>query len=386
MASASDAELLKMFNDQRHHHLVRAANRIAPRLAGRAYQHDKDASFPFNDYTDLRAARLLGLTIPKRHGGTLVSPLVRAAVLAQLAEASGPTALTFVMHLTCAGFVAAVGNDEVKNIILPAVTKNGALLASCTSEPKKTFRGPYRLDTEFIPEKDGVRVVGNKNFATLAGAAAYYLVNGKLRGSNSTKEGFMLAAIPARDVRITQEWNAIGMRATASHAIEFDAFVPNSLIIGRPGQLLETDEFTNFMFGYAAVGIGLSIAALKYTKEVTFQTHRVMGRRDAQIVQELEALIDQCKVHLTAAAIAKQQKSKEATTLTAIAKYHATEAAPEITWRCIKLAGGRGILKGENHPLERWHRDSLCGALMPSPNIRIEETDFGSLAPLIEWS
>src|SRR3989344_2572508 len=385
MVSVSDAKLLKLFNDQRHHQFVRAANRIAPLLAQNAHKHDEEGSFPFDDYAALRAARLLGLTIPKHYGGALVSPLIRAAILARLAEASGPTTLTLVMLLTCAGFVTAIGSDKVKDILLSAGAKNGVLLASCTSEPQKTFRGPYKLDTEFIPEQNGFRVVGNKNFNSLAGAAGYYLVNGKLRDALSTKAGFMLAAIPCGDIRITQEWDATGMRATASHAIEFDALVPHSLIIGKPGQLLETDEFSNFMFGYAAVYLGIAIAALNYTKEVTFKSRRVMGKRDAQIIQEIEERIGQCKIALTRAALAKQEGSGEAITLTAIAKYQSTEAAPQITWRCIQLAGGRGILKGENHPLERWHRDSLCGALMPSPNIRIEETDYGRLAPLIEW-
>lgn len=385
MLSMSDTDLLQMFAREAHHPAVRAAERIAPHLAKSAYQHDKDASFPEDDYAAIHDARLDGLTIPESYDGSMVSHLTRSAVLARLAEASGPTALTLVMHLTCAGFITAIGSEQVKNIILPKVTHGGALLASCTSEPEKTFRGPYRLDTEFIPTRDGWQIVGRKHFSSLTGAAKYYLVNGKLRGATSTKAGFMLAAIPHDKITVTREWNATGMRATASHAIEFDALIPNSLIIGQPGQLLETTEFLNFMLGYAAVGVGLMTAAIRYAREVTFKEHRIMGTRDEQILLEVDARLAGCTVALTKAALAKQAESKDVATLIAMAKYMATEAAPDVTWQCMKLAGGRSILKGPESPLERFHRDSLAGALMPSPNIRIEETDFGRKAPLIVW-
>src|SRR5256714_14389160 len=39
------------------------------RSAPRADRHDRDASFPFDDYADLRAEGLLGLCVPERHGG-----------------------------------------------------------------------------------------------------------------------------------------------------------------------------------------------------------------------------------------------------------------------------------------------------------------------------
>ena len=40
------------------------------RFAPRAERYDSEASFPFENYQDLREAGLLGLTVPAEYGGT----------------------------------------------------------------------------------------------------------------------------------------------------------------------------------------------------------------------------------------------------------------------------------------------------------------------------
>src|SRR5437867_13456773 len=54
----------------RQQELIDGARRLAlERFAPRADTHDRDASFPFDDYADLRAEGLLGLCVPERYGG-----------------------------------------------------------------------------------------------------------------------------------------------------------------------------------------------------------------------------------------------------------------------------------------------------------------------------
>src|SRR5215467_5230940 len=50
--------------------LVDRARRLAlERFAPRADKHDREASFPFEDFQDLRAEGLLALCVPKAYGG-----------------------------------------------------------------------------------------------------------------------------------------------------------------------------------------------------------------------------------------------------------------------------------------------------------------------------
>ena len=54
----------------RQRELIAVARNLAgERFASRAERHDRDASFPFDDYADLRAEGLLGLCVPERYGG-----------------------------------------------------------------------------------------------------------------------------------------------------------------------------------------------------------------------------------------------------------------------------------------------------------------------------
>src|SRR5438046_8957366 len=79
--------------------LIAIASRLArERFAPRADTHDRDASFPFDDYADLRADGLLGLCVPERYGGLGADYETYCLVAEQLAQGNASTSLTFNMH------------------------------------------------------------------------------------------------------------------------------------------------------------------------------------------------------------------------------------------------------------------------------------------------
>src|SRR6478736_5620947 len=79
--------------------LIALARRLAcKRFAPRADRHDRDASFPFDDYADLRAHGLIGLCVPERYGGLGADYETYCLVSEQLAQGNASTALTFNMH------------------------------------------------------------------------------------------------------------------------------------------------------------------------------------------------------------------------------------------------------------------------------------------------
>ena len=53
----------------RRRELVGRIAEMGPAFAARAYVVDRDASFPLENYADLRDAGFLGLCIPEEHGG-----------------------------------------------------------------------------------------------------------------------------------------------------------------------------------------------------------------------------------------------------------------------------------------------------------------------------
>ena len=71
---------------------------LAPRFAARAALHDREASFPFENFKELSEAKLLALTVPATLGGGGAGARDAARILGILAKADPSTALVLSMH------------------------------------------------------------------------------------------------------------------------------------------------------------------------------------------------------------------------------------------------------------------------------------------------
>jgi alkylation response protein AidB-like acyl-CoA dehydrogenase len=366
------------------------------RFAPRAARYDAESSFPVENYEDLRAAGLLGLTVPAEYGGLDVDPLAYGLCILEIAKGCSATALTFNMHCTVVGLVAALGSDEQKARYFGEVVRHGRLIASITSEPESSFRDKFVLQTVFRPVDDRYHVSGLKHFCSLGDSADYYFVSGILEGVASAREG-LLSALIARTtggVKVEAPWNAGAMRGTTSHTIRYDAYVDRRDIIGGPGDLFAID-LSGFALGYAATYLGIGEAAfefiVEYAKTRTFKpspeplSHHPVTQRT---IGEMATACRAARLMLYEAARMRAEGDRQATMLAVNqAKYLGAEVGAMLTDRAIRLAGGRGILK--ELPLERWHRDSLAGPVMPPSNDRcleiIGKTVCGLRAATLEF-
>jgi len=351
------------------------------RFASRAARYDAESSFPTENYRDLHAAGLLGLTVPVAYGGLGVDRLTYALCLLEMAKACPATALTFNMHATVITILDAIANEEQKRRYFGEVVKQGKLIASIGSEPGSSFRQKFVFQTRFHPAAGGYRVSGVKHFCSLGGSADYYLVNGLLEGADSAREGILCAMIPRADPGISVEgiWDASGMRGTVSHTIRYDSLVDSRDMVGAPGGYLTVD-ISGFALGYAATYLGIAEAALEfiveYARTKSFRpagepmSHHPLTQR---ALAEMATTVRAARLLLCEAARLAMEGDTEARTLAINqAKYLCAEAGAMVTERAIRLAGGRGILK--ELPLERWHRDALAGPVMPPSNDRCLET------------
>ena len=71
---------------------------LAPRFAVRAGLHDREASFPFENFKEVSEAGLLALTVPAALGGGGAGAREAARVLGIFAKADPSTALVLSMH------------------------------------------------------------------------------------------------------------------------------------------------------------------------------------------------------------------------------------------------------------------------------------------------
>ena len=95
----------------RRSELVGRIAEMGPTFAARADVVDRDASFPRENYADLRDAGFLGLCIPEEHGGLGGDFVTYALVSEELGRYCGSTALTFNMHTATTLLVGQIADD-----------------------------------------------------------------------------------------------------------------------------------------------------------------------------------------------------------------------------------------------------------------------------------
>src|SRR5438067_9450099 len=87
------------FTPQQRSLLALAAELGRTKFAPRAAEWDREASFPFANYDDLRDAGLLALCVPKASGGLGADYATYMMVAAEIGRFCGATALTWNMHI-----------------------------------------------------------------------------------------------------------------------------------------------------------------------------------------------------------------------------------------------------------------------------------------------
>src|SRR6266849_1553941 len=263
----------------------RVAELARTRFAPRAARFDVDAAFPVENYRDLHAAGLLGLTVPKEFGGVGVDPLTYALCMVELAKGCSATALTFNMHATVMTIVDTIASAEQKRRLFGEVVEGGKLVASLGSEPGSSFRDLYVVQTRFEPVDGGYRVKGVKHFCSIGDAADVYAVIGLIEGTTSARDGLLCALVhhDAGGITVDPTWDAVGMRGTRSDTIHFDTLVKLADVLGGPAVYLGIAE--------AAFEYILDYARTKVLKPATrpVSHHPLVQRTIAEMATRLRA-------------------------------------------------------------------------------------------------
>jgi len=366
-------------------------------LAARAAVFDRENRFPTENYDDLRAAGLLALTVPKAYGGIGADAVTYVGVLAELSKGCAATGLTFNMHCAIVDFLTQIGSSEQQRRYFGEVVEEGAIFASITSEPASSFRDVFKVKTAIERDGDGFRLNGKKAWCSLSTAARYYFTWSRLTGSASLADGLLNLMVPssAEGIEILDDWDTIGMRATASNSINFNNVrIEPKDVIGAPGILL-TKDLSFWSLGYTTVYIGIAEAAYDYCLE---HGRRQLERVEADSPQAVRVhrQIGQMSMTLEGARLATEKLAlmrgrldrAQLTYTLNQAKYLATEAAYAVSEQGMRMLGGSGISRAL--PMQQYLRDALPGLVMPPANDRCIETvgriALGLEAKTVEFS
>ncbi len=204
--------------DEAERRWLSVCGELASRFAGRAEAHDREGSFPFENFEELRQAGYLTLTVPRAYGGSGAGVFLMVLCQEALARGDGSTALGAGWHQMTLGRLAARPTWPAAAVekVFRDAAERGALINGAVSEPAtgSPSRGG-RPTTAARRVGDGWVLAGRKVFTTMAPGIATFVVSASAEGIEQTAS--FLVPRDAPGVSIVETWDALGMRASGSH-------------------------------------------------------------------------------------------------------------------------------------------------------------------------
>ncbi|NES31395.1 acyl-CoA dehydrogenase [Micromonospora terminaliae] len=358
-------------------HALEAARRLAPRLAARAADHDRDGSFPVDDFGDLREAGLFGLMVPRELGGLGATFAEYAAVATELARGNGATALVFNMHASVTGALGAVTEELAEALGVPdealaardrllRAAAEGAWYAVAMSERGAGAR-LSQLSTVYEAVEGGWHLKGSKTFCSGAGHPDGYLVAARSATDQSVVSQFLVPA--GEGITVEHTWDSLGMRATSSHDLHLDVTVPaDRLLGGVEGLALVVAQLMPhwLVASYAAVYVGVARASIDAAAE-HLNARNLAGLPAVRArLGRADAAVAAAELVVAEAARRVDEAPGDAETNRWVwrAKLLAGTTAADVAASMLEAAGTSATRRG--HPLERLYRDARCGSLHPA--------------------
>ena len=370
----------------RQRELVELAGRLADTFAERAGKHDRDASFPFQNYEDMRGAGYLGLTVPEELGGRGASLGELVLCQERLAMGDGSTALAVNMHVSPIAQLASLwraSGDERLGGVLRQAAEGTLVYASMSAEPGD----PILLTSSTVATRvdGGYRVTGKKIFGTESSVCTEFSTRARYDDPERGPQ-VIFFRLP-RDVdgmTVKKTWDTLGMRGTQSNDFTLqDVFVPDESVFhsypeGHFDAVLLKTVWGWAMPTFGAVYIGIAAGALAFAREQVL----ARGRQDDPQVQhyfaEMEVLLETARAMLyrhaeemESEALYSELPVQEGLARTVLVKYVATNNAVAIVDRALHVVGGAGYFR--RFPLERMYRDVRAGPIMPYNNLEAHD-------------
>jgi alkylation response protein AidB-like acyl-CoA dehydrogenase len=380
----------------RQREIVDLAGSLADEFAERAAEHDRDGTFPFENYERMREEGYLGLTVPEELGG--MGAGLYELILAQerLAAGDASTALAVNMHVSPIGQLASLwraSGDEALADVLRRAADGRLVYASMSAEPGDPIL--MSSTTTAIPVEGGYRVTGKKIFGTESAVCTEFstraLVDDPQGGPTVI---FFRLPRDVEGMTVKETWNVMGMRATLSNDFELeDVFVAEEDVFHRyPANHFDATMLKT-VWGWAmptfgATYLGIGAGALALARELARKMRKGDNPHVHHLFAEMEVLLESARAvlyrhadEMESGALYADLPVQAGMAKAVLTKYLATNNACAIVDRALHVVGGAGYFK--RLPLERMYRDVRAGPIMPYTNLEAHDL-FGRTSLGIE--
>ena len=310
--------------------------------------------------------------------GLAYPTLATLAVVEELAYYSaGIASSMYDAHVILVGKTLDTAGGALRAEFLPRLIGGEFVGAFATSEPgASTDLSVKSIQTIAVPVAGGWRVNGMKRWITNSVAADYIVLLCRTGDSLS----LLFADMRDPGVTVSDPDLKMGNNAQLTADIVFqDVFVPQSRVLGAPGQGLRAalGSLALGRMGIGAVGVGLAQRA--FDVATSYTSGRTVYDRPIAAFQYWQYRFAEHALELEAARSLYQKAGMVADTggdlvaLAAMAKIKGSVLAVDVARDAIQACGGYGFARhiagdDQSWPLEAIYRDAKIGEIYEGAN------------------
>lgn len=325
---------------------------------------DEMERFPEETVEKMKELKMFGINVSKEYNGSGADYLSYILAVIELSKYCATTGVVLSAHNSlCVDPIQRLGTNEQKDKYLKKLATGEYLGAFALTEPDAGTDASSQK-TIAVDKGEYFEITGSKIFITNAGYADVYIVFALTDPSKGTRGISAFILEKGMDgFSIGKKEKKMGIRGSATSELHFDHVkVPKENMLGKlnKGFGVAMSTLDGGRIGIAAQAVGIAFGALeetvKYVKERKQFKKQIAQFQNTQFVlAELQTQAEAALLLVYRAALLKQN-GKPYSKESAMAKLYASEAAMNITTKCLQLFGGYGYTR--EYPIERMMRDA----------------------------
>ena len=349
---------LELFNDLLDEFVEKEVKPLAKEI-------DETERFPVETVEKMAKLGMLGIIVPTNYGGVGGDYNTYITTVRKLSRVCATTGVILSGHMSlCVAPILEFGTEDQKKKYLPKLA-SGEWLGAFGLTEANAGTDAAGQQTVAVDMGDYYLLNGNKIFITNAGYANVYIIMAMTDKTQGTRgiSAFIVDA-DREGFSIGKKEEKMGIRGSSTCELIFkDVRVPKENLLGKLGEgfKIAMKTLDGGRIGIAAQALGIAEGALEesiaYTKQRKQFGKPISAFQNTQFtLADMKVRVEASRLLVYQAVDAKQNKEKDLSVKSAMAKLYAAETASYVTNRAVQLFGGYGYTR--EYPVERMMRDA----------------------------
>ncbi|HVC23059.1 MAG TPA: acyl-CoA dehydrogenase family protein [Candidatus Dormibacteraeota bacterium] len=344
------------------------------KIAPRAAEIDRTTEFPWDVVELFRQQDIFAIAFTPEYGGVSGSSLTLAAAVEEIAKVCATSALLLAVQGLGGYPLLLGGSEEQKRAFLPELASGQKLAAYALSEPD-AGSDPGSMTTRARRDGDDYVLDGTKTWIS-QGTVADLIVVFAVTAPDSGTRGISAFLVDgdSKGLRRNSIHGKLGIRGSDTGELVFsDCRVPADRLLGDEGEgfKIAMGVLDRSRPQIAAQALGIAAGALEYAVKYS-RERRQFGRPIAEfqglqfMLADMATQVEAARCLTHEACRAVDAQDAQMTSLAAMAKLAASDAAMRVTTDAVQILGGYGYIN--EFPVERMMRDAKITQIYEGTN------------------